>query len=102
MIGAGSGFFLAALLIRPQVKADLHGYKIIGVAELMFVTSLPISPLTWVVWLLPATSVFGTGGGAISHPVAYEWMAVTPPFNWGIIGWLIGRWRDGRSIPRAV
>ena len=102
LIGVVTGLCLAALFIYPQAKADLQGYKIIGPAELMFVTSVPISLMTWAAWLLPATSAFGPGGGAIPPWVGYTWMLVTPPLNWGVIGWLIGRWRDRRSIKRSV
>lgn len=103
-IGVATGFGLAILCIWPQAAADLRGVKIMGPGELMFIVSLPVSLLTWLVWLLPATSLFGPDGGEIPRWVAYAWLAATPSLNWGTIGWLVGRSRDRRraAASRAV
>ena len=102
MIGIALGCGLAMWCVLPQVRADLNGVKILGSAEMMFVTSLPFSFVTWLVWLLPASSLFGSGGGETPHWVAYAWMAGTPPLNWGLLGWVVGRWRDRREVARPA
>jgi hypothetical protein len=84
------------------VQADLAGVKVMGYAEAMFVLSLPTSFVTWLGWLIPASTVFGSGEGTIPRWVAYTWMAVTPPLNWGLVGWLLGRWWDRRTDARAA
>ena len=90
MLGAG----VAGWCIWPQAIADLRGQNIMGPGEAMFVLSLPVSFVTWLGWLLPASALFGSSWGAIPRWVFFTWMAITPPLNWGFIGWLIGRSLD--------
>ncbi len=100
-IGSFAGLIIAAACLWSQVAADRQGTPIMGPSELMFVLSLPVSLLTWAGWLLPATELFVSDGNTIPRWVAYTWIAVTPPLNWGLIGWLTGRWWDRRVAALA-
>lgn len=91
-LGVACGLVIAVWCLWLAVAADRQGIATMGPGELMFVLSLPVSLLTWVGWLLPATELFSPDGNAIPRWVAYTWIAVTPPLNWGLIGWLVGRW----------
>jgi hypothetical protein len=97
LLGTILGGGLAVFTLLPQVQADLQGVKVMGYAEGMFLLSLPTSFLSWLLWLFPATTLFGPDGNEIPRWVAYTWMGVTPPLNWGLAGWLLGRWRDRRA-----
>jgi hypothetical protein len=96
LIGALFGGVLAVWCLWPQVSADLRGVNIMGPAEMMFLTSLPVSLLTYLGFLIPATDLFGPNGNLIPRWVAYVWMATTPPLNWAAIGAGIGWWLDHR------
>lgn len=95
-LGTLLGLAIAAWCLMPEIQADLAGVRTMGNAEVMFVLSLPFSLLTWAAWLLPATELF-SDGNEIPKWVGYVWMAVTPPLNWGLIGWLVARWLTRRS-----
>lgn len=101
LLGIALGCGIAVWCGLPQVLADREGVKVMGYAEGMFLLSLPTSLLTWLLWLIPASTIFGTDG-QIPRWVAYTWMAVTPPLNWGLMGWLLGRWWDRRADARAA
>lgn len=101
LIGIALGCGIALWCGLPQVQADRAGVKVMGYAEGMFLLSLPTSLLTWLLWLIPASTIFGSDG-QIPRWVAYTWMAVTPPLNWGLLGWLLGRWRDRRADARVA
>ncbi len=100
LIGSALGCGLAVWHGLPQVLADRDGVKVFGYAEAMFLLSLPTSLLTWLVWLMPASTIFGSDD-QIPRWVAYTWMAVTPPLDWGLLGWLLGSWRDRRAQARV-
>jgi hypothetical protein len=102
LLGIALGCGIAVWCGLPQVQADRAGVNVMGYAEAMFVLSLPTSFVTWLGWLIPASTLFGSGGGAIPRWVAYTWMAVTPPLNWGLLGWLMGKWRDRRADARVA
>lgn len=101
LLGIVLGCGVALWFGLPQVQADREGVKVMGYAEAMFLLSLPTSLLTWLVWLVPASTMFGSDG-QIPRWVAYIWMAATPPLNWGLAGWLLGRWRDRRADARVA
>ena len=101
LIGITLGCGLAVWQGLPQVLADRAGVKVMGYAEAMFLLSLPTSLLTWLLWLIPASTIFGSDD-QIPRWVAYTWMAVTPPLNWGLLGWLLGRWRDRRANAKVA
>ncbi len=98
LIGALFGLVLAAWCLWSQVSADLRGVNIMGPAEMMFITSLPVSLLTYLGFLIPASELFTPDGGPVPRLVAYTWMALTPPLNWAAIGAGIGWWQDHRRL----
>jgi hypothetical protein len=102
LIGIAIGCGVAVWCGLPQAQADREGVKVMGYAEAMFVLSLPFSFVTWLGWLIPASVVFGPGGGQIPRWVGYTWMLLAPPLNWGLVGWLIGKWRDRRADARIA
>ncbi len=101
LIGIALGCGLAVWHGVPQVLADCERVKVMGYAEAMFLLSLPASLLAWLVSLIPASTIIGSNG-QVPRWVAFTWMAVTPPLNWGPLGWLLGRWWGRRADARVA
>ena len=95
--GALVGLALGALWLSIQVSADRRGVRILGPGEFMFLTSLPVSLLTWAAMLLVPPTV----GGEMPRGAAYVWLGLTPVLNWAALGAAWGWLRNRAAAARA-